>query len=333
MHTLLILFSLGLALGGSLLCASLLRLTRSSRSRRALQGAGLLLPAVVLGLLTSVMVHFLSQLCFQMAPRLDAAVAQTLSIIGALGIMAAITLNGTRAVLLPVHLRRHTWQAPAWLETRIAQLVAGTGLRYAPRARVAADPRPWALVAGVFKPHLVVSSGLVALLDSEELEAVLCHELLHIHRGDLWWTAIGGVLRDLTWFLPATRRLYRLLLTEQEVACDDGVLGEPRRLALASALARVWQAEISQGLAGAAPRGALALSSPDHSARLEARVRRLLDHPGIATISTSRRGLLVVAAVLGLLVPAQLLATLLTMSSMGCGIYGFLSTVIQTAIH
>jgi len=60
---------------------------------------------------------------------------------------------------------------------------------------------------------------------------------------------LRGILRDLTWFLPITRRLYKRLLVEQEVACDDRVTGEPRRLALASALARVWQAELGAGLA------------------------------------------------------------------------------------
>ncbi len=326
MHTLLILFSLGLALGASLLCVTLLRLAGSSRSRRALQGVGLFLPVAVLALLTLVMIHFVTQVCFQMASRLDVGIAETLSFIGAFGIAAAIVLNGGRAVLLPLHLRRRTWQAPDWLEARVANLSCGMGLDRAPSARVAADPQPWALVAGLFKPHLVVSSGLVGLLDREELEAVLCHELLHIRRGDLWWTALGGVLRDLTWFLPSTRRLYRFLLTEQEMACDDGVLGESRRLALASALARVWQAGFGSGQA---PRGALALFSPEQSTHFEARVRRLLDHPGSIENSPSRRALLAPVVVVGLFVPAQLVAALAAMDQMGCGMHGLLATLIR----
>ncbi len=64
MHTLLILFSLGLALCSSLLCVALLGMARSSRSRRALQGVGLFIPTLVLGLLALVMAHFVSQICF-----------------------------------------------------------------------------------------------------------------------------------------------------------------------------------------------------------------------------------------------------------------------------
>lgn len=321
MHTLLIVASLALALAACLLCAGLLGRARSEGSRRAVQVVGLLIPAVLLGLLTVLMAHFVSQVCFLNSPPADVAIAQGLSFIGAAGIAVALTLNGARAVLLPVHLRRRTWDAPPWLQDKVLALVPGMGLRKAPKVRVAADTRPWALVAGLFKPHLVVSSGLAALLDEEELDAVLCHELLHIRRGDLWWATAGAALRDLTWFLPATRRLYEQMLAEQEVACDDHVVGENRRLALASALARVWQTQIKSG---PAPRGALAFFSSAHDRTahtdLEVRVRRLLDRPGIAAGSTLRRALLVVVAVLGLFVSAQLGASLIAMAAMECNL-------------
>lgn len=320
-HTLLILFSVGLALASSLLCVALLGMARSSRSRRALQGIGLGLPALVLSLLALVMAHFLTQICFQVAPSLDVGIARGISYVGAFVITAAIALNGLRALLLPVHLRRRTWRGPMWLEARVSALTTDLGLRRAPSVRVAADSRPWALAAGLFKPHLVVSSGLVGLLDHGELDAVLCHELLHVRRGDIWWAALGGVLHDLTWFLPATRRLFRLMLTEQEMACDDGVLGEEMRLALASALARVWQAGLSSG---PSPRGALSFFTHQQSMHFEARVQRLLDYPGTTTNSSPRRALLAVAVLLALFVPAQIGATLLVMDRMGCGVHGLL---------
>lgn len=320
-HTLLILFSLGLALGSSLLCAALLRMARSSRSRRALQGIGLVLPTLVLSLLTVVMAHFLTQTCLQAAPLLDITIAQSISYVGAIAITAALALNGLRALLLPLYLRRRTWQAPGWLEVRVFEVATDAGLRRTLNVRVAADSRPWALVAGFIKPHLVVSSGLVGLLDQEELEAVLCHEVLHIRRGDLWWAALGGVLHDLTWFLPATRRLFRLMLTEQEMACDDGVLGEEKRLAMASALARLWQAGLNSV---SSPRGSLSFFSHQQSMHFEARVERLLDYPGTTANSSPRRGLLAVVVLLALFVPAQVGATLLIMGSMGCGVHRLL---------
>ena len=324
MHTLLILISLALALGGSLLCVGLLRVAHAPSSRHTLQLTGLLLPALVLGLLGSLLIHFFSQICFRTAPSLDIALTQSLFALGALGISVAVGLNLLRAALLPWHLRRRTWDAPAWLQAQVAEVGGRVGLRRPPAVRVAADARPWALVAGLFRPHLVVSSGLVALLDREELGAVLYHELLHIRRGDLWWTVGGGVLRDLTWFLPSTRRLYAQLRAEQEVACDDGVPGARQRLALASALARVWQAAL---VAPQTPRGALALAAPEHEApwTAEARVRRLLEQPETPADRPPYRTLLAVAALLGLFVSAQLGAATLAMDKMACELQQFLA--------
>lgn len=339
MHTLLILFSLALALGACLLCLTLLRLARSSGSRRALQVVGMLVPVFVLALLVALMVHFLSQVCFLAAPPIDAALARGLFDVGAVGIAAAVVLNLARAVLLPVHLHRHTWEAPTWLQAKVDTLLDGADVRRvrkSPSVRVAADGRPWALVTGLFRPRLVVSSGLVAMLDGEELDAVLCHELLHLRRGDLWWATAGAVLRDLTWFLPVTRRLYSQLVTEQEIACDDQVSGERRRLALASALARVWQAELGHSDATLrSPRGALAFLSPEPEhqrsalTNLELRVRRLLDMQSTSVGRASPRALVALAGIVGLFVPAQLALALLAMNSMGCSLNGFLMTVAR----
>ncbi len=326
MHTLLILASLTLALAGCLVCMALLRVAHSSSSRRALQLAGMLFPVFVLGLLATLMVHFLSQACFLTSPPVDMALSKSLLVIGTLGIVIAVALNLLRAMLLPLHLRRKTWDAPTWLQDRVAKLTPDAKLQRPPRVRVAADAQPWALVAGIVRPHLVISSGLVVLLDEEELSAVICHELMHIRRGDVWWTAFGGILRDLTWFLPATRRLYKKLLVEQEVACDDRVTGEPRRLALASALARVWQAELGSGLT---PRGALPLFSPEQSANYEARVSRLMERPGNSQDPARYRAMLAVVLVLGLFIPAQVGAALLAMDNMGCGLHQLLSVIIH----
>jgi len=242
------------------------------------------------------------------------------------GIAFAILLNLVRAALLPLYLPHNTWDAPAWLLTKVSGFAADLGLRRAPRVLVRPNVHPGALVAGLFRPSLVVSTGLLTLLDEDELSAVLCHELLHIKRGDLWWAAICGVLRDLTWFLPVTRHLYGLMLAEQELACDDQIIGESRRLALASALARVWQADIAtpRSRSCPTPRGALALFSPEHSAYLEARVRRLLDHPGVAQGASAAKALLVVVGVLLLFVVAQIGAAAVVMGQMGCSMQGMM---------
>lgn len=329
MHTLLIATSLALALGGCLVSIGLLRLARSSSSRRALQVAGMFVPVFVVGTLAVLMVHFLSQTCFLTSTTTDMNVSKGLLAVGGVGMILAIALNLLRATLLPVYLRCRTWDAPGWLKAKVAGLATETGLRYPPRARVVVDPQPWALVAGILQPHLVVSTGIVSLLDEEELAAVLCHELLHIRRNDLWWTAFGGILHDLTWFLPAARRLYKKLLAEQEIACDDRIVGESARLALASALTRVWRAELKGSVAS---RGALALVSHGQPASYESRVRRLMERPGLCREPARFRGIVAAVVLLGLFIPGQLWSALLVMDEMGCGLHQ-LNKLMSTMLH
>jgi Zn-dependent protease with chaperone function len=315
MHVLLILCSLLLALVGCMVCLWALPFARSPLSRRIIQVAGLFMPLIALVLLSALMVHFLANVCFLASPPLDVAGTQALIGVGAFGIAAAFSLNLFRAAVLPIQMRRRTWEAPAHLQERVNRLAQSTGMQGVPGARVCADIQTWALVTGLIRPRLVVSSGLVALLDEEELEAVLCHELLHIRHGDLWWTALCGVMRDLTWFMPITRRLYAQMLTEQETACDDGVVDEPRRLALASALVRVWQTHAG---VTPAPHGALALLSPRQAGHIEARVRRLLDYPGATAGGRPYKAILAVGSLLAVFTLSQVTLAIGSMQSMGC---------------
>lgn len=315
MHTALILASIVLALCGCLSCHALLRFTWSPATRRAIHVMGLFLPPLLLMLLSIFMAHFLARVCFWTAPPFDVALTEGFIAIGAVGLACALLLNVSRAVLLPVHVRKRAWEAPIWLQTKVTLLASEMRLRNAPGVRVVAAQRPYAFVAGLFRPCVVVSSGLVALLDDEELSAVVCHELLHIQRGDLWWTALCGVLRDFSWFLPITRRLYMSMLQEQELACDDSVQGEPRRLALASALARVWQSGLNSVRT---PRGALAFYSSDHSPHLEARVRRLIEKSGADKGQFPYKALLAMVGLLLLFVIAQVSAAAAAMATMGC---------------
>jgi beta-lactamase regulating signal transducer with metallopeptidase domain len=315
MHILLIVGSLLLSLVGCMVCLWTLRFARSPLSRRVIEVAGLFMPLIALVLLSALMVHFLANVCFLASPPLDVAGTQALIGVGAFGIAAAFVLNLFRAALLPIQMRRRTWEAPAHLQERVHDLAQSSGMQRVPGARVCADMQPWALVTGLIRPQVVVSSGLVALLDEEELEAVLCHELLHIRHGDLWWTALCGVMRDLTWFIPVTRRLYAQMLTEQETACDDGVMDEPRRLALASALVRVLQ---THTVVTPAPHGTLALFSPRQAGHIEARVRRLLDDPGATEGGRPYKAILAVGSLLVVFTLSQVALAIAAMQTMGC---------------
>lgn len=57
-----------------------------------------------------------------------------------------------------------------------------------------------------------------------ELYAVLCHELCHIRRGDLWLQGIIRLACWAHWFNPAVWLLARLAGEDMELACDERVL-------------------------------------------------------------------------------------------------------------
>ena len=88
---------------------------------------------------------------------------------------------------------------------------------------------------------MLISTWMVDHLDQQELEAVLMHELVHVHRCDYLLNWIALLLRDAFFYLPTSRIAYRQLQHEKELACDDLVVQATKRpLALASALTKVW---------------------------------------------------------------------------------------------
>jgi Zn-dependent protease with chaperone function len=59
-----------------------------------------------------------------------------------------------------------------------------------PPIYVMADPVPWAMTIGLDAPFVVVSSGMVTLLDDDELVFVLGHELGHVLSGHALYTTM-----------------------------------------------------------------------------------------------------------------------------------------------
>ncbi len=136
-----------------------------------------------------------------------------------------------------------------------------------PHGRVLDHPHAVAYCLPGPAPRVVLSSGALAMLDPDELSAVLAHEHAHLaERHDLvvlpfaaWTAALPR--------LSGVRRARADVGTRVEMLADDRACTRCDRAALATALARVG--------GGTAPVGALAAGA---GPTLE-RVRRLLDPP------------------------------------------------------
>jgi beta-lactamase regulating signal transducer with metallopeptidase domain len=179
--------------------------------------------------------------------------------------------------------------------------------------------RPLALTCGLFRPTVLLSTWMVEHLDRRELEAVLAHELEHVARRDYLVTWLATMLRDAFFYLPTSWAAYRQLQQEKELACDDLAAGATHRpLALASALAKVWQHAV-EGPRFARLGTAQSLTGVDES--INDRIERLLATPQpLPKTAPVRIGMWSgsIAALVGLLVlEAANVAIMLTL--MGCG--------------
>lgn len=92
------------------------------------------------------------------------------------------------------------------------------------------------------QPAIVMSEGLIASLDREELQGVLAHELAHIYYGDNVINWFRVFIRDLIFFSPLAYWGLSKIFFEREKAADDlAVRLTEKPYAFAQALIKVWR--------------------------------------------------------------------------------------------
>jgi beta-lactamase regulating signal transducer with metallopeptidase domain len=141
-------------------------------------------------------------------------------------------------------------------------------------AWVIEDSAPCVMLAGVLRPRMVISSGVVSALTAPQLSAVIRHEQAHGISHDNLKRLLVMLAPGMLPFTHGFRDLERAWAQLSEWAADDrAAAGKARRsLSLAAALVRVARL----GSVAAAP--ALATSLISEGAELSQRVDRLL-HP------------------------------------------------------
>lgn len=270
---------LGLALGGGgLLGAAAIRFLRAGippvgRSARASTWPGVLLPGP-----GDLLIHLIGY--------------------ALLALVLGGVLRGVRHVALSVwHARRlvaaTTGTAEAW-GTALRRIGARVGLDG--RIDLLADPRPRAFCYGLRRPRVAITTGLLALLDEDELEAVLRHETYHATHRDPLRRVAANALAASCFFLPLLTLLRDHYAVAAELAADrHAVRGMGTDRGIAAALYKLLSRPESPLPAGAV--GA--------TAALPLRVDALLD--GVIAVRPRLRP----GALLGTVVGAAALALLL----------------------
>lgn len=77
------------------------------------------------------------------------------------------------------------------------------------------------MVVGHLKPLILIPVGLLTAIPTEEIEAILVHELAHIRRSDYLVNLLQSLMEIVFFFNPAVLWISALIKTERENCCDD----------------------------------------------------------------------------------------------------------------
>jgi Zn-dependent protease with chaperone function len=125
------------------------------------------------------------------------------------------------------------------LDTALATLPIGQQ-----RLRVLEAPYPMASTIGLWRPRILVSTGMIATLSATEMGSVIAHEWGHVMRRDPLRVALLRWCRDALWWLPIVGALVRDSTRVMEDAADDvAVALTDQPLELAAALVKTAKAQ------------------------------------------------------------------------------------------
>ncbi len=79
-------------------------------------------------------------------------------------------------------------------------------------------------IFGIFHPVLLWPAHLSDRLEDAHLEAILAHEVAHVHRRDNLTALLHMVVEAIFWFHPFVWWIERRMLEERERACDEAVV-------------------------------------------------------------------------------------------------------------
>lgn len=109
------------------------------------------------------------------------------------------------------------------------------------KARILETSFPYTAQIGFWQPQLVISKGLIELLDKDHLKVVLAHEQAHYQFRDTFFFFWLGWLKSFTLWLPHSESLWQDLLLLREMRADRQAAQEYDPLLLAESLLIVAQ--------------------------------------------------------------------------------------------
>lgn len=150
-------------------------------------------------------------------------------------------------------------------------------------------------VFGIFRPVLLLPTGILKRLYTDQLNAIVVHEMCHVQRRDNLTFALHMLTQALFWFHPLTWWIGARLIEERERACDEAVLeagGEAE--VYAEGILNVCKFYVESPLACAS-----GVSGSD----LKNRITRIMSSPMTHQLNLTRKLLLGVAGFAAIALP------------------------------
>jgi hypothetical protein len=98
------------------------------------------------------------------------------------------------------------------------------------------------VTVGYLKPVILIPVAAINNLTPHQLEAVILHELSHIHRNDYFFNLVISFIKTILYFNPFVKLLVKSIEKERELSCDEMVLQfRYKPSEYASALLRIEQ--------------------------------------------------------------------------------------------
>jgi hypothetical protein len=153
--------------------------------------------------------------------------------------------------------------------------------------RVVPSRRLAAFCAGLLRPRVYVTQGLLAELERHQLEAAVRHELAHARARAPLKSLLARLVSRTFFWLPTLRDLEAGFVLSAELAADEAAVQATSRRAVAGALTRVLDSSVpAVGFAGAADARIQRLLEPDAAApRMLSRARLGVTGVGLAAVA------------------------------------------------
>jgi bla regulator protein blaR1 len=153
-------------------------------------------------------------------------------------------------------------------------------------------------VFGIFRPVLLLPTGITEHLTASHLQSIVAHELCHVRRRDNFTAAVHMLVEAVFWFHPLVWFIGTRLMEERERACDEEVLRLGRQPRVyAESILKTCQFYLES------PTPAFAgVTGSD----LKKRIVRIMGAHGVARLNRGKKLLLALAAASALAIPLSI---------------------------